>query len=64
MPLPDEDTAAGQTGSDGSSECARFARLKSVMRAPVLVDLRSVRAPDDARRQGLRSVGDLARRGD
>ncbi|MCP1548919.1 MULTISPECIES: UDP-glucose dehydrogenase family protein [Methylorubrum] len=34
-----------------------LARLKSLMRAPVLVDLRNVYAPEEARRQGLRHVG-------
>ncbi|MGW9821658.1 UDPglucose 6-dehydrogenase [Methylorubrum extorquens] len=34
-----------------------LARLKGLMRAPVLVDLRNVYAPEEARRQGLRHVG-------
>ena len=34
-----------------------LARLKALMRAPVLVDLRNVYAPEEARRQGLRHVG-------
>ncbi|WP_411902855.1 UDP-glucose dehydrogenase family protein [Methylorubrum thiocyanatum] len=34
-----------------------LARLKAMMAAPVLVDLRNVYAPDEARRHGLRHVG-------
>ncbi|MFD6316998.1 UDP-glucose/GDP-mannose dehydrogenase family protein [Methylorubrum populi] len=34
-----------------------LARLKATMAAPVLVDLRNVYAPDEARRHGLRHVG-------
>jgi UDPglucose 6-dehydrogenase len=34
-----------------------LARLKGLMRAPLLVDLRNVYAPEEARRQGLRHVG-------
>ncbi|UGB24281.1 UDP-glucose/GDP-mannose dehydrogenase family protein [Methylorubrum sp. B1-46] len=34
-----------------------LARLKGLMAAPVLVDLRNVYAPDEARRHGLRHIG-------
>ncbi|MBB2961025.1 UDP binding domain-containing protein, partial [Methylobacterium sp. R2-1] len=34
-----------------------LARLKALMAAPVLVDLRNVYAPDEAQRHGLRHVG-------
>ncbi|HJE25756.1 MAG TPA: UDP-glucose 6-dehydrogenase, partial [Methylorubrum populi] len=41
-------------------------RLRSLMKAPVLIDLRNVYSPDDAYRQGLRyiGVGALARSDD